>query len=123
MVPAAASKAEAAYFSYETLQLTAATLSNLTSLGLTNASLFNFPSTSAAASSSSSSVVASGSCKAFPGDSNYPGPIAWKVLDLLTGGAVIKTLPLASPCYSNWPNYNAAECTRISNSWSDPHLQ
>jgi len=101
-------------FQWETLQLTQPVLANLTSLNLTDIALFGFPTTSSASTSH---------CKVFPGDANWPSPIAWEVLNLLTDNALIQTIPLAAPCYSGWPEYNAAACTSITSQWSDPHLQ
>ena len=82
-------------------------------MNLTGVSLFDFPTTSSA----------SIACKVFPGDSNWPSPIVWKVFDLLSGGALIQTVPLAAPCYSNWAEYNPAACEVITSQWSDPHIQ
>ncbi len=117
VVPASSSNASSDYFDWESLQLTPPVLANLTSLNLTDVTLFDFPNSSSVSSRSFSE------CKAFPGGADWPSPIVWEVFNLLTGGALIKTVPLAAPCYTGWPEYNPAECTRITNSWSDPHLQ
>ncbi|KAF4632911.1 hypothetical protein G7Y89_g5206 [Cudoniella acicularis] len=100
-------------FQWEALQLTQSVLTNLTNLELTDAALFNFPTTSSASTSQ---------CKVFPGDANWPSNATWEVLNLLTGNALIKTVPLAAPCYSSWPEYNVTACAAITASWSDPHL-
>lgn len=105
---------DAQFFQWETLQLTQPVLTNLTNMNLTNVALFDFPTTSSASTSQ---------CKVFPGDTNWPSPITWEVLNLLTGGALIKTVPLAAPCYSDWPEYDPTECASITSQWSDPHLQ
>lgn len=114
-MPAPATKSEAAYFSWEDLQLTPAVLANLTHLNVTDISLFNFPAATSAPSSPG--------CKVFPGDANWPSPTAWEIFNLLTGGALIQTVPLAAPCYPDWPEYNATECAYITANWADPHLQ
>jgi hypothetical protein len=114
IVPDTSSATGTQLFSWETLQLTQPVLTNLTNMNLTDVSLFNFPTTSSPTTAK---------CKAFPGDANWPSPVVWKVLDLLSGGALIQTVPLAAPCYSNWPEYNPATCATITSQWSDPHLQ
>lgn len=101
-------------FQWESLQLTRPLLANLTTLNLTDVALFDFPTSNSASKKQ---------CKVFPGDADWPSPITWKVLDILTGGALIKTVPLAAPCYSDWPEYNPAKCASITSQWSDPHLQ
>ena len=96
--------------------MTQSVLNNLTSLNLTSINLFEFPTVGKPKPNPKK-------CKTFPGDADYPSTITWNVLDILTGGALIKTVPLAAPCYKEWPEYNAADCGRITESWSDPHLQ
>ncbi|KAJ5372669.1 hypothetical protein N7517_004675 [Penicillium concentricum] len=61
-------------------------------------------------------------CKVFPGDRNWPSQSKWSVLDHLLGGALIKTVPLAAVCYSSWPEYDIAECEKITSQWTDSHL-
>ena len=115
VVPATAlTAAGAQLFQWETLQLTQPVLANLTNMNLTDVTLFSFPTTSSASTSR---------CKVFPGDANWPSPIAWEVLNILTGDALIQTVPLAAPCYSGWLEYNATACASITSQWSDPHLQ
>lgn len=43
-------------------------------------------------------------CKVFPGDAEWPSEAAWDVLNRTLGGALIKTVPIAAPCY-NGPYY------------------
>lgn len=62
-------------------------------------------------------------CKVFPGDRQWPSQSAWSAFDDLLGGALIKTVPLAASCYSSWPQYDSAECERISSQWTDSYLQ
>jgi hypothetical protein len=115
VAPAAALTAVGAQlFQWETLQLTQPVLANLTNMNLTDVALFRFPTASSASTSQ---------CKVFPGDANWPSPVAWKVLNLLTGDALIQSVPLAAPCYNGWPEYNASACASITSQWSDPHLQ
>ncbi|KAI4704725.1 hypothetical protein J4E89_009602 [Alternaria sp. Ai002NY15] len=60
--------------------------------------------------------ISSGQCKVFPGDSDYPEESVWSTFDNLLGGALIKTTPIAAPCYkdSAWNDYNEAKCADIS---------
>ncbi|KAH7061650.1 FAD/FMN-containing isoamyl alcohol oxidase-like protein MreA [Paraphoma chrysanthemicola] len=55
-----------------------------------------------------------GTCKTSPGDWNYPPPIVWTTFDALLGGALIKTIPVAAPCYKSSGVYDAAECADVS---------
>lgn len=56
------------------------------------------------------------SCKAFPGDSDWPPEYIWDIFDLLLGKALIPTQPLGAPCYdSKWGKKDATECADIIN--------
>jgi len=62
-------------------------------------------------------------CKAFPGDASWPSDVAWKAFNSSLGGALIKTIPLAAPCYNNWPQArDAAKCQFVTENWSSPYL-
>jgi hypothetical protein len=109
-------KQEAPYFGWETVQLTEAILANFTQLGLGDAGLMGF--------GSGSKPGPTAACKAFPGDASYPSPATWKLLNQTTGGALIKTIPLAAPCYANWTEaYNPGKCADITARWGTPQLQ
>jgi hypothetical protein len=101
------------YFNDETLQLTDDILANLTDLQLSNVSLFAFDTTDL-----SKRGLRDG-CKTYPGDLLWPSTVTWKVLDLLLGGALIKTIPYASPCYDDYGNYDAAKCDFLTSNWSN----
>jgi len=65
-------------------------------------------------------------CKVFPGDATYPNDGVWSFLNSTTShGGLIKTIPIAAPCYANSPYnvYNADKCTFITNQWSNSSLQ
>lgn len=114
-VSVASSNATVPYFPDEAVQLTPDVLTNLTALNLTGVDMFDFGSTDDAVAKR-----ASAACKVFPGDKAWPSDLIWTVFDLLLGGALIKTTPLAAPCYSGWPKVrNAAECSYITNNWSN----
>ncbi|KAI1388030.1 FAD-binding domain-containing protein [Hypoxylon trugodes] len=114
-VNASASNATADLFPGETRQLTDVVLANLTDLGLTNIVLFGFADPSTAANES---II--GPCKTFPGEFVvFPGDITNRVFNLLLGGSLIQTKPLASPCYSDYGNQDKAKCDEITSHWSD----
>jgi hypothetical protein len=70
-------------------------------------------------------AIKSGQCKAFPGDSNFPKEKVWSIFDRLLGGALIRTTPIAAPCYKNstWNNYDEAKCADISARFTTSDLQ
>ncbi|KAH7309755.1 hypothetical protein B0I35DRAFT_397862 [Stachybotrys elegans] len=98
------------------LELTDALLANLTDLELSNISLFYFDDDDS--DIQARDVRQLFRCKSMPGDLLYPGPIAWSVFNLLSGGALIKTVPLGSACYPG-RLYNAATCEFLVNNWND----
>lgn len=65
----------------------------------------------------------SGVCKTFPGDLNYPKSLIWSVFDLLLGGALIKTTPIAAPCYESSGVYDEAKCADVLNRFTTANLQ
>ncbi|KAK4238192.1 6-hydroxy-D-nicotine oxidase [Achaetomium macrosporum] len=64
----------------------------------------------------------SGSCKAFPGDADWPSPSTWRTFDKLLDGALIQTLPVAAPCYRNLGVYDAEKCAAVQNSFTNPYF-
>lgn len=98
----------------DTFQLTDSVLANLTALKLTDIDLFKFGD----AGESTRRGLGLPSCKVMPGDVLWPSKTAWKVLDVLTGGALIKTVPFGAVCYEG-EHYDAAACTRILGNWTD----
>lgn len=112
---------QSTYSTAETQQLTDAVIANLTSLSLTNVSLFDFGDSVSA--TTKRAAAAASQCKSFPGDASWPTDTIWDVFDILTGGALIQTVPLASSCYDNWDNYDAAECAYITDQWTNSSLQ
>jgi hypothetical protein len=65
----------------------------------------------------------SGACKVFPGDKNYPQPETWSLFDGLLGGALIKTIPIAAPCYKSSGVYDEVKCADVSNRFTIADLQ
>ncbi|KAI1342467.1 hypothetical protein F5Y15DRAFT_305110 [Xylariaceae sp. FL0016] len=94
-------------------QLTDSVLANLTSLSLSNASLFNFGDISAASGELN--------CKVFPGDDAWPSDDVWETLSLLTDGAVISTVPLGAACYDG-EHYDAQTCQNVLANWTSMYL-
>ncbi|KAF5020480.1 hypothetical protein F66182_7490 [Fusarium sp. NRRL 66182] len=96
-----------------TPQLTDAVLANLTDLNLSDVDLFYFADTK---SHRRRSPAGAPQCKIFPGDKFFPGDFVWKIFDLLTGGALIETVPLGSACYKG-KYYNEAKCQNLIDNW------
>jgi hypothetical protein len=107
-------------------QLTDDVLANLTSLELSNITLFAFgdeDGTESAVTKRSNCKRTFDRCKTFPGDRLWPSKLSWKVFDLLTGGALIETIPIGAVCYKNNPHYNAAACTELLAHWTESATQ
>ncbi|CAK7226599.1 hypothetical protein SBRCBS47491_006286 [Sporothrix bragantina] len=106
-------------FTSESVQLTDSVLANLTALNLSSIDMFTFDDASAA-SKRSNKCKRSTQCKVMPGNLLYPISLVWDIFGLLLGpGALIKTVPIASPCYTNWGNQNAAKCAFLDANWSN----
>ncbi|KAF4336915.1 isoamyl alcohol oxidase [Fusarium beomiforme] len=93
------------YLSEETIQLTESSLSSLDEIDPAHAPLFYPESTS---KRRGNYYNAPPKCKTFPGDRNWPSSSVWKLFDLVTGGSLIKTVPIAAPCYKNLRVYDEA---------------
>lgn len=99
--------------------LTDAVLANLTDLNLSNISLFYFENEER---ESKRELSGRTKCKTFPGDFLFPGKIVWKVLDLLTGGAVISTVPLGAACYDG-EHFDSEKCQFLLDNWTNSSTQ
>ncbi|PKY07955.1 FAD/FMN-containing dehydrogenase [Aspergillus campestris IBT 28561] len=62
------------------------------------------------------------SCYCLPQDPCWPSLKQWSQFNHTIAGALIATIPLASPCHSHSPftPYNAAQCAAIRNNWPLP---
>lgn len=98
-------------FPWETAQLTDSAIAN-------DAALFGF----GASDSDTTSKKPTPKCKTFPGDASWPSLRVWDRFNATLGGALIKTVPLAAPCYRNWPQHDAAACQHVKDNWNDPHF-
>jgi hypothetical protein len=106
------------------LQLTDAVLANLTDYQLSDIDLFKFDD-EADANSTSAKVKRTdvGDCKVYPGDARWPSRLTWAVFNLLTGGALIETVPIGAVCYPNSGVYDAAKCASIIANWTQSATQ
>lgn len=62
-------------------------------------------------------------CKTYPGDELWPSASEWDVFDQLTGGALIKTVPIGAVCYVNHESYDAEKCQTVLDGWHDSKVQ
>jgi hypothetical protein len=119
VVSDAVSNSSSPLFPSEYIQLTDEVIANLTAIDLGEAALFGFDSDNTISSRTSAL-----SCKTYPGDKLWPSKLTWWIFNILLGDRLIKTVPLAAPCYDGWPSVeNAALCTTITNNWTDSALQ
>jgi hypothetical protein len=56
-------------------------------------------------------------CKVIPGDEDWPSDAEWTRFNETLGGALLKPVPLATPCYAG-PLYNATQCAQLKATWS-----
>lgn len=108
--------ANATYFNFETVQLTNDSLSELNASTL---ALFGFSDEEASIDLTERSTS---SCRVSPGDKLWPSTLVWSLFDLLLGKALIKTVPLASPCY-NGQYYDAEKCADLTANWTNSSIQ
>lgn len=118
LVDGVGDKMAADLFAAETVQLTDEVLSNLTRLQLSNNSLFQFAQDTNERRWLKGRTSAQ-ACKTFPGDLLWPSDSIWKVFDLLLGGALIKMIPYAAPCFDDFGVYNASKCASLSVNWAN----
>ncbi|KAF5541115.1 isoamyl alcohol oxidase [Fusarium napiforme] len=65
-----------------------------------------------------SSSATSASCRCLPSDKCWPADSVWAKFNTTVNGALIKTVPLGSPCHD--PNYDEAACAAVKDSWKWP---
>ncbi|KAJ5667007.1 FAD linked oxidase N-terminal [Penicillium longicatenatum] len=123
LTAAAATITTPTLFSYEQLQLTESELVNV-SQSLQNqtiANMFAFGNLTNSNSTVTKRAVRH-HCKPMPGDLLWPSEIVWDIFDILLGGSLIKTKPLAAFCYPDWPEYDATKCATITAEWLTSNL-
>jgi hypothetical protein len=111
---------QGSYLTEEKFQLTDSSVSDLSDLDSEHASLF-FPENET--NKRSVGLHTRRKCKTFPGDALWPSEPVWKLLDLITGGALIKTVPIGASCYDNFGVYDEARCDHLVDQWSNSSLQ
>ncbi|PKS04903.1 hypothetical protein jhhlp_008268 [Lomentospora prolificans] len=117
-VPATSSTSGVEYFDYERLQLTEDVIKDISDQGLAGSDFIGFGDID------DRTTLSNSTCKAFPGDNDWPSGDSWRVLDLLLGGALIKAVPLAAPCYNSWPEERSEEaCKAVTADWSQMRTQ
>ncbi|KAI0020298.1 hypothetical protein F4780DRAFT_377132 [Xylariomycetidae sp. FL0641] len=94
-------------------QLTDDVIANLTSMKLSNVSLFEF--------GDMSETPGSFQCKVMPGDAEWPSEDVWNALYLLTDGNLIKTVPIGAVCFDG-EHYNADTCDTVLTNWTSQYL-
>lgn len=105
------------YFPWETLQLTDNVLANLTSLDLSNVSVFYFAD---GADNATSKLGLADGCKTSPRDISWPSSDIWNLFNILLGkSALIKTVPPAAVCYDNWGVYDEEACNWLTSNWAN----
>ncbi|KAK5652349.1 hypothetical protein OQA88_10541 [Cercophora sp. LCS_1] len=57
-------------------------------------------------------------CRAFPGSRDWPSRLVWKAFNLLSGGALIETIPIGAVCYPSNAAYNPTQCQSIIDNWT-----
>ena len=104
----------------EAVQLTDSVIASLnaTIANATTVALFDFASND----TDSATKRSTSTCKVFPGDALWPPTLIWDLFDLLLGGALIKTIPSAASCYTNWGVYSPSECSYVSSEWTDSYF-
>lgn len=129
VVNSTTSAAGVTFFESEIVQLTETVITNLTDLCLTNITLFDFGdaeeiivSERGSGSSSSSSSSITPDCKVYPGDALWPNRSAWAAFNLLLGGRLIATVPIASSCYNSW-SYDETDCDYVTTEFTDSYFQ
>lgn len=116
--------------------------SDIASLGEAS-SLFSFGDAPGADPATSRRRAPPTGCKVFPGDAKWPSDKDWSTLNDTLNGALIRTIPLAAPCYAG-PNYvsrhqrigsrmlidtdtdaiqDANRCSYVTANWANSTLQ
>lgn len=61
------------------------------------------------------------SCRALPGDTDWPSAHAWQAFNASVNGRLIATTPLAQPCHGDF--YDAETCENLKSRWDLPWIQ
>jgi hypothetical protein len=60
-------------------------------------------------------------CRCLPSDDCWPSDKVWAKFNSTVNGALIKTVPLGSPCHE--PNYDEDACAAVKGAWKWPMTQ
>jgi len=120
VIPAAEIVSGEGLFPNEKVQLTDAVIANLSDYRLSDLWLFSFRSEAAKLRRR---LEAQAKCKTYPGDVAWPPEPIWNLVDVLLGGALIKTVPEASPCYAEWGAYSGPRCQSLTDTWGNSSLR
>jgi hypothetical protein len=99
--------------------LTDRVIANLASHQLSDISLFSFRSSASSAAKKGQTQK----CKTYPGDVDWPSDDTWKLFNVLLGGALIKTVPEAAICFSDWGFFDSNQCQTLIDNWSNSSLR
>ncbi|KAF2732609.1 FAD binding domain-containing protein [Polyplosphaeria fusca] len=61
-------------------------------------------------------------CKTYPSDAEWPSKTQWDAFNATLSGALIATVPEASPCYASNAN-TSTQCDDLTKSWSNSSLR
>ncbi|KAM0551363.1 hypothetical protein ACHAPJ_008472 [Fusarium lateritium] len=61
---------------------------------------------------------ATSKCRCLPGDACWPSTTTWGQFNQTVNGALIKTVPIGSPCHD--PTYDADACAALQDAWKLP---
>ncbi|KAH8897768.1 FAD binding domain-containing protein [Thozetella sp. PMI_491] len=117
------STARASLFGFEKIQLTDRVLANLGASLSSDVSPFLFAKQPFGRAGAGKQGVERAKCKTYPGDTQWPSPVLWKLFDVLLGAALIKTIPEAAPCYSDWEVYSPSRCQNLGDTWNNSTLR
>ena len=73
------------------------------------------PSTAAPRKALRENSNSTNTCRYLPGDSEWPSEDDWNQLNTTVGGRLIRSVPLAQPCYG--PNRDAQACAKLQQEW------
>jgi hypothetical protein len=59
------------------------------------------------------------SCKAVPGEPNWPSEAEWGALNSTVGGRLLEPGPPAAVCHTHRPEYNVEECAALNKGFKD----